>query len=316
MPPCRNLYLSYIYSWCGIFRKFSYSPADEKNRVKTEKKSERIFIYPDRILSMNFYGILLMTVVISGVFIAGCTQLSGTAPVTTVVPVTTLPAPEPATPVPTPAPTAAETAVPQQVVTLVHTISLVRDVKDSELMFALQIPEEWNISTSLMDNPENFEGKMYQTDLVGNNTFYIITFTDYREREQNFRDQYQAWSPAPAATAVTINGITFDRFESTADGWTRVGYVPRKGSTNEQGYLSVLYFNASTGNRFDKEDYDKVVSSFRYISKYSGVPAPGEEIYKVPVPKEESGGTKSAVGSGSSTSSGSGSSSGGSRCRR
>lgn len=272
---------------------------------------------PKKKLFMKCPGIFLFLVVIACIFLAGCTQSSGIAPVITVAPATTLPTPEPATPVPTVVVTEAETGAPRQVVTIVHMISSVKDVKDSELMFALQVPEEWNISTRRLKNPENFEGSMYQTDLVTNDTFYIHTFTDYRNREQNYRDQFREWSPVPDMSTVTINGITFDRFESTADGRTRVGYVARKGCTNEQGYLSVLCFAANTSNRFEKEDFEKVVSSFRYFTRELAGTVPGEEIYKVPPPKEESGGTKSAVGSGSSGSSSSGGgSSGGGGCRR
>lgn len=205
---------------------------------------------------------------------------------------------------------AAATSAPPQIVTIVHQVSCIKDVRDSELMFALQIPEEWNISTRRLDNPENFVGFLYQTDLVGNNTFYIHTFTDYRERDQNYRDQFREWSPTPEMTTVTINGIIFDRFESTADGKTQVGYVARRAMTNEQGYLSALYFKADNSNRFEKEDFDKVVSSFRYFTRDSADTVPGEEIYKVPSLKEESGNMRSAVGGGSSGSSG-GSSSGG-----
>jgi uncharacterized membrane protein YgcG len=279
--------------------------------------------FPKKKLFMRCLGIILSLVVIACMFTAGCTQSSGTGPVTAVVPATSPPAAEPSTPAPqaveTAVPAAEETSTPQQVVTIVHLVSAVKNVKDSELLFALQVPEEWSLSTRRLNNPENFEGYMYQTDLVENNTFYIHTFTDYRNREQNYRDQFREWSPAPTMTTVTINSITFDRFESTADGKTRVGYVARKGCTNEQGYLSVLYFTANTSNRFEKEDFDKVVSSFRYFSRSSDVPVPGEEIEKIPPPEEESGGTKSAVGSGGSASGGSssgGGSSGGGGCRR
>ena len=261
-------------------------------------------------LFMRCPWIFLFLLVIVCIFIAGCTQSPGPAPVTTVVPVTS---PPPVLPATTP-PTAVPPSTPQPVVTIVRQAPLFKNVKDSQLMFALQVPEEWNISTRRLNNPENFEGFMYQTDLVGNNTFYITTFTDYRSREQNFRDAFLEWSPAPNRTIVTINGIGFDRFESTANGTTQVGYVARKGSTNEQGYLSVLYFSADTCNQYQKEDFEKVVSSFRYFTSEDASTVPGEEIYKIIPPKGESGGTKSTVGgssSGSSSSGGSPPSSGG-----
>jgi hypothetical protein len=248
---------------------------------------------------MNYPVFLLMLLMTSGLFFAGCTQSSGIGPVTPSAAVTTLPPAGPALAVPA-------TTIPQppQVVTIVHQVSRVRDVKDSELLFSLQVPVEWNLSTYRLENPENFEGSLYQTDLLGNNTFYIQTFTNYRSREQNYRDEYRRWVPAPEETVVTINGITFDRFESTADGRTNVSYVARKTSMNEHGYLSVLAFTADTTNRFEKEDYEKVVSSFRYFSVIDTNTTPGEEIMKIPA-EPSSGNARSRSGSGSSGSAGS-----------
>jgi hypothetical protein len=155
---------------------------------------------------------------------------------------------------------------------------------------------------------------MYQTDLLTNNTFYIHTFTNYRSREQNYRDDAKRWVPAPNVTVVNINGITFDRFESTANGKTNVTYVMRQTGMNDLGYLSVLAFSADTGNRFAVEDYDKVVSSFRYYAKDKVGTMPGAEV-KIILPEPGEGGNmRSAVSGGNSASSGSRSS--GSSCGR
>jgi hypothetical protein len=261
---------------------------------------------------MKYDTVILAAITVSALFFAGCTQSAGNTPVTTVVPETTVPLPEPLTPVLTPA----ETAAPREVVTVIHQISPVKDIKDSELLFTLQVPVEWHVTTHRLKNPENTEGLMYQTDLVGDNVFYIHTYTISRSQDQNYRDQFRQWSPAPAETTVTINDITYDRFESTAGGTTTVAYVARKTSANERGYASVLYFTANTSNRFEMEDYEKVVSSFRYFEGSSAGKMPGEEIERIAPPEEESGSMRSAVGDGSSGASGSGSSSGGcSRCR-
>ena len=231
---------------------------------------------------------------------AGCTQSSGTGPVTPAVP---LASPSPAEPA-TPAPTAVETAVPTAIATIIHQVSPVKDVKDSEFLFSLQVPEEWNVSTHRLANPENFVGFMYQTDLVVNNTFYIHTYIDYQDRDQNYRDECRQWSPAPNVTTVKINGITFDRFESTADGRTNVTYVGRKASTNERGYISVLAFSAYTCNPFQKEDYEKVVASFRYYAKEDISTMPGEDIPRIAPPQQEGGNAHSVVGGSDSGSSG------------
>jgi hypothetical protein len=221
------------------------------------------------------------------------------------------------TPVPpaveTAVPPAAATGSPQEIVTIVHQVSLVKDVKDSEHLFSLQVPVEWSVSSYRLENPENFEGFMYQTDLVGNNTFYIHTFSNYRSREQNYRDECLRWSPAPNMTTVTINGLTFERFESTANGKTNVTYVPRKNNVNEYGYLSVLAFTADCSNRFAVEDYDKVVASFRSYGKDFVSTMPGEEITRILPDELEGGGARSAV---RSSSSGAMSISSGSRCSR
>jgi hypothetical protein len=275
--------------------------------------------FPKKNLIMRCPGIFLFLFIIACIFAAGCTQLSGTSPVTTAVPATSPPSADAPIPVPTAADTAIPTTVPtsepQQVVTIIHQVSLVKDVKDSELLFSLQVPVEWSVSTRRIDNPDNFVGFMYQTDLKKNNTFYIHTFTNYKSREQNYRDDCRRGTPAPSETVVTINGITYDRFESTANGRTNVTYVMRQSGMNERGYLSVLAFTADTSNRFEKEDFDKVVASFRYYGKDKVSTMPGEEIVRIIPPPGEGGNMRSASGSSSSGVSSSGSSSG-SSCPR
>lgn len=249
----------------------------------------------------NYAAIVLTGILVLGILSAGCTQSSGTA-------VTTVP-----TTAETPVPTAVVTSTPNEVAPIVRYISLVRDVKDSELLFSVQVPVEWNVSTHRLGNPENFAGFMYQTDLVANNTFYIHTFTDYRSREQNYRDECRRWSPVPNESAVTINGIAFDRFESTADGLTNVAYVSRKTGVNDHGYLSVLAYSTETSKRFEKVDFEKVIASFRYYSKDDVSTMPGKEIPRIAPPVEEAGNMRSAVGGGSSSAA---SSSGGCSCCR
>lgn len=246
-------------------------------------------------MNMRYPGIFLLLAVIACIFIAGCTQSSGTGTVTTAVPVTTAPPVTTAEPV-DPAP--GITSTPQGVVTIIHQVSLVKDVKDSERLFSLQVPVEWTPYTYRLDNPENFIGFMYQTDLRKNNTFYIHTFSNYQNREQNYRDECKRWIPAPNVSVVTINGLIFDRFESTANGRTNVTYVMRQTDMNERGFLSVLAFSANTSNRFEAEDYDKVVASFRYYGKDVCTAIPGEEIKFLTPDQQEGGNARSAVASG------------------
>jgi hypothetical protein len=261
---------------------------------------------PMKNLCMRCPGIFLFLVVIACVLLAGCTQSAGTGPVTPAVTATTPATADPVTPDPAPAETGAvvtavATAVPQEVVTIVHYIPLVKDVKDSAHLFSLQVPAEWSVSTYQLENPENFEGVMYQTDLVRNNTFYIHTFSNYRNRDQNYRDECKRWVPAPNATVVTINGITFDRFESTSGGKTNVTYVARNYCANNFGFLTVIAYTADANNPFAVEDYDRVVSSFRYYGHDEISKMPGEEI-KMLLPDEvDAGSARSAVAGGSAS---------------
>jgi hypothetical protein len=262
---------------CWEGKSFFLKKESDRTLLQLIFKLKGYFNHPDKISSMKYYLIPLMLIVVSGIFFTGCTQSSGSAPVIPSVPATTVSTPEPFTPVLTPA----ATGVPQQVVTIIHQVSLLKNLKDSELLFTLQVPVEWNVSTHRLTNPDNYEGLVYQTDLVGDNVFYIHTYTISRSQDQAYRDQFRKWSPAPTETTVTINEITYDRFESGSDGKTRVAYVARKSSANERGYASVLVFTADTGNRFEKDDFERVVSSFRYYGGSVAGTMPGEEIPRI-----------------------------------
>lgn len=268
---------------------------------------------------MNHGAIPLAIIMIAGILIAGCTQLSGSGTAAPAVPATPVnPSASPAAApqaTGTTGPAAAGTGIVQENASIIRYISQVRDIRDSKLLFSLRVPVEWNVTTYRMENPENFEGSMYQTDLLPNNTFYIQTFTDYRSREQNYRDECRRWVPAPKESVVTINGITFDRFESAADGVTRVAYVARKTSVNDFGYLSVLAFSANTSNRFAAEDYETVVASFRYPGREEIGSLPGDEIPRITPPAGEGGSVRSAFRSGGSAPSGGRSTGGCARCR-
>lgn len=239
--------------------------------------AEKIFISLDKIPSMKYSTLLLTGIMIFALFLAGCTQSSGTRPVTPVVTATTIPTPEPTAPVQTPAITAA----PRQVVTVIHQVSLTKDIKDSELLFTLQVPEEWSVSTYRLKNSDNSEGLVYQTDIVRDNVFYIQTYAISHSQDQTYRDQFRKWSSDPVTeTTVTINDITYDRFESIADGKINVAYVAKKSSANERGYASVLVFSADNNNRFEKDDFEKIVASFKYFGAGSASAMPGDEIQR------------------------------------
>jgi hypothetical protein len=249
-----------------------------------------ILVPPDKNHSMSYHQIPLCLVIILGIFLAGCTQSSAPAPVTPVTPValqTTIPPSVPVTTVPAPEATVA------QVVTVIHQVSQVHDIRDSALLFTLQVPVEWNVTTYRLSTAEDPEMMVYQTDLVSGNIFYIRTYTVSRSQDQAYRDQFRKWTPAPVETTVTINSIVYDRFESDSDGRTTVAYVARKSSANERGYASVIVFISDDSKRFEKDDYERVVSTFRYFPASSAGTMTGTEIARGNPPYIPSGGSAS-----------------------
>jgi hypothetical protein len=174
-------------------------------------------------------------------------------------------------PVHTPAPV----ETPAAVVTVIRYVSPVVDRKDTELLFALQVPSGWNVSTWRKTNSDMSD---YRTDLVADGVFSVTSYPGSRSREQEYREEFRNWVPIPSETTVVLNGIRYDRFESSADGNTSVAYLAGTNSANERGYASVLVFSARDSNRFEQEDFEKVVSSFRYFTRDSAGIVTGEEI--------------------------------------
>jgi len=205
------------------------------------------------------------------VLFAGCVLVSGSSPVPPAVPATSVPVPGPVTP----EPAAIPTSTPQAAVTVIRYISLPRDLRDSKLLFALQAPAEWNVSTWRLTNADTSD---YRTDLVAGNIYSITSYPSTRSREQEYRDKFRQWSPPPVESTATINDIRYDRFESSAGGNTTVAYLADANSANERGYASVLVFVTRDSNRFEQEDFEKVVASFRYFSMRSAGTIPGDEI--------------------------------------
>jgi hypothetical protein len=216
---------------------------------------------------------ILLTVLILA---SGCTQSSPaplpyttvvTQPVaTTALPAVTLPAP-------------VTSVTPQPVVTIIHYIVPVKAWKESDLHLAFEAPQDWNVTTRLLDQPEGSQGLVYRTELVPNDVFFITTYPLSLNKDQAYRDTFRTWDPAPVQTTVTINGITYDRFESSGSGKSHVGYVVQKGSASDLGFASVLVYTTDDVSRpFDKADFERVVSSFTYFTSRDAGSVTGEEI--------------------------------------
>jgi hypothetical protein len=153
--------------------------------------------------------------------------------------------------------------------------------KDSGLHIAFSAPQNWNVTTMPVRLPEGSQGLIYQTNLDPNRAFNLTTFPISLSDDQAYRDTFRTWDPAPNQTTVRINGIVFDRFESTQSGRSHIGYVAQKASANDIGFSSVLEFTTDSSRPFDREDFEKVVASFSYFTARNASSVPGEEIPRI-----------------------------------
>jgi hypothetical protein len=225
---------------------------------------------------MKHFGIGILIFLIALLLSAGCTQ-SSPAPISQPVATASI------TPVPpaTMPMTAVTTSAPQVTVTVIHYILPTKVWKDAELHITFAAPQDWMVTTRQMSLPEGSQGLMYKTDLVPNDVFSIVTYPISLNQDQAYRNTFRGWDPAPIESTVTYNGITFDRFESTKNGMTHVGYVAQKASASDIGFSSVIVFTADATHPFEKEDFDAVVASFAYLTKDNAATMPGEEIPRV-----------------------------------
>lgn len=221
---------------------------------------------------MKFFATGILVLLIALLLSAGCTQ-SAPSPQQTMVPTTAPPAVTAAVIVPT--------SVPQVTVTVIHYIVPIKLWKDSDLHISFAAPQDLNVITRQQSLPDGSQGLIFKTEVVPDDIFTITTFPISLSDDQAYRDIFRTWDPAPAETTVVMKGITYDRFESTKDGKTHVGYVARKGSANDLGFSSVLVFTADNSLPYQKEDYENIVASFTYFTTKLSSIMSGQEIPRV-----------------------------------
>jgi len=224
------------------------------------------------------HSLIALALLIAVVMLAGCTQSQpAMAPQPEATPV---PAQQPATPdaAVTPAASPAATSIPVQTVTVIRYVAADKRWKDTSLRIAFTTPDDWAVTSHQIDSEEGTQGLEFQTSLKPDNTFYIITFPISRNQDQDYRNAFRKWIPVPAESTVTIGNVVFDRFESTFNKKTQVGYVARKSSANDLGYSSVIYFIADDSVPYQKDDFEKVVQSFVYLNKENAQTSAATEI--------------------------------------
>ena len=155
---------------------------------------------------------------------------------------------------------------------------LIKPLTYSELLFTLKVPEDWNATTVWERGYGTWEGYYFYTHLgveepVHNQTgiagginrtrITIMTYAITRNQDQDYRNDYrQNWIPTPVESVETINGITFNRFESKGEG-TAVAYVVKKTSANEKGYATVIWYYVSSSEC--QEEIENIIHTFRYL---------------------------------------------------
>jgi hypothetical protein len=232
-----------------------------------EHEHKPIVLPPETIFMSYFPILILITLILAGV--AGCTQSAAPAPVH--ADNQTLPDIQGGNI------TVSESPTP--LATINRALLPMVPYKDTRLRIAFYVPEDWIVTTRQVLNPEGSGGLVYRTDLLGDNRFYILTYTVSRNEDQDYRNQIRrTWIPTPTETTVVIHGITYDRFESSLAGTTNVSYVVRKSSANELGYASVLSFTTRGSHPDELSEFTRVVSSFRYFTGSEAGNIPGTEI--------------------------------------
>jgi hypothetical protein len=165
---------------------------------------------------------------------------------------------------------------------VMETLGPLKTIKDPELWFTMQVPASWDVSTEQLPNPEGYEGLVYVTYLYNNpvlfNTheFYILTYAITRNFDQAIRDTYR--KRKMNESTVIIHGITFDRFESKSDDNVYVVYVVRKSSANERGFASLIEYSLNSSSNYQQNDYESLISTFRYVTARDIPLLSGEEI--------------------------------------
>ncbi len=225
---------------------------------------------------------IVLILIIALVVLAGCTQSQQAT--TSQTDLTQAPATQPPAAPDVQETTATSekiTAAPVVTVTVIRHVEVQKAWKDADLRIAFNAPSSWEVTTWKMDLPEGSQGLEYKTQLLTGDVFYIMTFPISRNQDQDYRNIFRMWAPAPEETTVTINNIVFDRFESTSDGKTQVAYVARKSSANDLGYSSVIYYVSDGTKQFEKDDFEDVVQSFAYLTKDTAATATGDEIPRI-----------------------------------
>ncbi|WAC05302.1 MAG: hypothetical protein OS112_01350 [Methanoregula sp.] len=150
-------------------------------------------------------------------------------------------------------------------------------LKDSRLWFTVTVPEDWNATSAWEAGGGTWQGLYFYTYLgveefdtnrsiwrINSTKIFIMTYTITRNQDQDYRNYYRGnWVPVPVESTETINGITFDRFESKGQG-TAVAYVGKKTSANGRGYATLIRYFVSQDEC--QEDIEEVVHTFRYLS--------------------------------------------------
>jgi hypothetical protein len=219
---------------------------------------------------------LLIAFMVMALLAAGCTGTTNPVKITgTVVNSTAIP--ESVAPVATVNPALPVAAATEA---LQPAFAPLKTVKDSDMLFSMQIPEDWNATTANQGFGGDWEGDVNFISFLPDGSFQLVAYAHIASgQDQNIRNYYRAnMFGKPAETQVPLGGRTFDRLEVANDSSDYVIYVGGPGAENEKGYdyYFAYVLNRSTSGNHD--EYEKIIRSFRILTVRTIGSTPGEEI--------------------------------------
>jgi uncharacterized membrane protein len=180
--------------------------------------------------------------------------------------------------------TSAETTTPPLIPASQPVFAPLKTVKDSSMLFTVQVPEDWNVTTIHATLGGNWGGDVNYINLLPDASFQITAYAYMiTGMDQNLQNYYrQNMFGTPIESEAIIDGRSFDRFEVSNNTFDYVAYVGYVNAENEKGYdYSFAYIlNQSTlGNR---TEYEQIIHSFQILTNQNVGSTSGEEILNGP----------------------------------
>jgi hypothetical protein len=206
---------------------------------------------------------------------------------------------------PTPVPTTVVTTLIPLPTTTTPPIPLPTSIRDSPLLFTISAPVGYAGTT--VRAPTSDYSILYKTtifnpaipgangtinDNSGNyielaDSLTIFSYSTSTSVDQNIRNIIRSSGAAFNESVVTLNGVTYTRFEAGTDPYSgtpgkTVVFIGNKASANEKGYLPVMIYTITPDSTLSQATYENMVKSFRYYTGRNIGNAAGVETDRPP----------------------------------